>query len=213
MTEIVAEISGNHGGSLENACRLIAEAKKAGADSVKFQCFEPERLAWKRDSNPYIRELAGGKSLFDLYRKTHTPKTWFKALSECAYRHDLPWFSSVFDPADVAFLETMGCPRYKISAFEMLDGDLINAVVATGKPIVMSVRSTATATVLLASEYGESSGVMFGHSDHSEHGHLANGLMIERHIRLPDVETPDTKFSSTPDEFRDYVKRIRGLKR
>jgi len=97
--------------------------------------------------------------------------------------------------------------------YEQLPRDLINAVVATGKPIVMSVRSTATTTVLLASEYGESSGVMFGHSDHSEHGHLTNGLMIERHIRLPDVETPDTKFSSTPDEFRDYVKRIRGLKR
>lgn len=213
MTEIVAEISGNHGGSIDNAVRLIQAAKEAGADAVKFQCFEPERLAAKRASVPYVEKLAGVRSLLELYREVHTPKSWFPSLIAVAKFANIPWFSSVFDPEDVAFLETLDCPRYKISAFEMLDGNLINAVVATGKPIVMSVRSTATATVLLASEYGESSGPMFGHSDHSEHGILSIGLMVERHIRLPDVETPDTKFSSTPDEFRNYVKRIRELER
>jgi sialic acid synthase SpsE len=213
MTEIVAEISGNHGGSLENACRLIAEAKKAGADTVKFQCFEPERLALKRASNPYVRELAGGHPLFELYRRMHTPKTWFKALRECAYRHDIPWFSSVFDPADVAFLETMGCPRYKISAFEMLDGDLINAVVATGKPIVMSIRPMPGLTILRASPYGAKAAEALGLSDHSVEGSpfAAFHPTIERHICLPDVETPDTEFSSTPEQFADYVKSIRGI--
>lgn len=213
MTEIVAEISGNHGGSINNAFRLISEAKRAGADAVKFQCFEPDRLAAKRANDPYVVELAGGRSLVSLYGETHTPKEWFPALIAKAEMEGIAWFSSVFDSGDVAFLEMLNCPRYKISAFEMLDGHLINAVKATGKPIIMSVRPRPGVTVLLATEYGASEQIQFGWSDHTP----AAGSkfvdrscpMVERHLRLPDIETPDAEFSSTPEEFARYVAAIR----
>jgi len=209
VTEIVAEISGNHGGSLDNAIKLIHAAKTCGADAVKFQCFEPDRLAMKRARQ--LGDTYEGRPLVELYRETHTPKSWFPKLSTEAELVGIPWFSSVFDPADVAFLKLLGCPRYKISAFEMLDGDLINAVVATGAPIVMSVRSSAQATVLIATPYN-------GLSDHTgdiETAVLYSKLgspMIEAHLRLPDVETVDAKFSLTPEEFAAYVKAIRGVK-
>jgi sialic acid synthase SpsE len=212
MTDVVAELSGSHGGILENALRLITEAKAAGADAVKFQCFSPERLAAKRANNKYVQELAAGRSLLDLYRQTHTPRLWFPSLIAWADSENIAWFSSAFDPDDVAFLETMNCPRYKISAFEMLDGDLINAVVATGKPIVMSVRPMEGLTVLLASNYGTWEGERFGISDHAGGGMWAQNVpMVERHICLPGVITPDSEFSSTPDEFKEYVRRIRKI--
>lgn len=217
MTEIVAELSGNHGGSLNNALRLIIEAKAAGADAVKFQCFHPARLAARRAKNPQVLALAkdfhGEESLLNLYRKTYTPRQWFPDMIARAYRDSIPWFSSVFDPDDVAFLETLDCPRYKISAFEMLDGDLINAVVATGKPIVMSMRPRQGVTLLIANNY-DGNPEYFGLSDHSpDHtSERCNELcpMVERHIRLPDVDTPDRDFSLTPDQFREYVATIRG---
>jgi N-acetylneuraminate synthase len=217
MTELVAEISGSHGGDLNNALRLITEAKAAGADAVKFQTFLPERLAEKRAKNPRVVALAKdfhGRSLLDLYRQTHTPREWFPDLIARAYRERISWFSSVFDPDDVAFLETLDCPRYKISAFEMLDGDLINAVVATGKPIVMSVRPTPGVTILRATEYDGSADCGLGVSDHSKDMRFISHRcpMVERHLRLPDVPCHDSEFSSTPDEFREYVKAIRAMK-
>jgi sialic acid synthase SpsE len=216
MTEIVAEISGNHGGSLANACALIEEAKIAGADAVKFQCFEPIALATKRAANKRAVRLAKdfhGRTLLALYRETQTPRSWFSMLANTARAIGIPWFSSVFDPDDVAFLETLDCPRYKISAFEMLDGDLINAVVATGKPIVMSIRPMDGVTLLRATEYDDKEDGALGVSDHSGNMRFVSYRcpMIERHIRLPDVPCHDEEFSDTPEEFATYVKIIRSM--
>src|ERR1700677_752927 len=114
MTEIVAEIGSTHGGSLENAVRLIQEARRAGADAVKLQCFGIEGLAAKRSKNKPPVELAADfhhQSLIDIYRQIHTPRHWFPKLIRVAEMENIPWFSSVFDPDDVAFLETLNCPR------------------------------------------------------------------------------------------------------
>ena len=150
------------------------------------------------------------QQLVSLYRTTHTPKDWYPELIAHCAQVGIDWFASAFSPDDVAFLETMGCPRYKISAYEMLDGDLINAVVKTGKPIIMSVRPTERVMILQATDY-EGNLIPLGLSDHSPDGHH-NGRyrpMIERHIMLPDVPNEDQEFSSTPDEFARYVNAIR----
>lgn len=210
MTEIVAEISGNHGGKIANAFRLIEAAAMAGADTVKFQCFIPELLAHRRASNPEVMRLAGGIPLIDLYRETCTPRQWFPALIDFARSHGLNWFSSVFGVDDVAFLEWLDCPRYKISAFEMLDWDIIKAVRETGKPIVLSMRPTPEVTILLASDY-DGRVPWLGLSAHGRITAHRKAPMVEYHLKLPDVETPDSDFSLTPDELRSMVERIRSL--
>ena len=214
MTEVICEISGNHGGTLRAAMALIYSAKWAGADAVKFQCFNPERLAARRASNSEVLALANGVPLVDLYRKTYTPREWFPSLIQACRDLDIAWFSSVFSPEDVAFLETLDCPRYKISAFEMLDWELIKAVKETSKPIVMSVRPTKNVTVLQASNYDGSItplGV-------SEHGVKTTPLreialryfpMVEWHLKLPGVDTPDSEFSLTPDEMKQRIMELR----
>lgn len=211
LTEVVAEISGNHGGSLKNALELVRQAKWAGADAVKFQCFNPERLAEKRSKNPEVLALAGGVPLIDLYSKTHTPRDWFPALIEEARSQDIAWFSSVFDPLDVDFLEHFDCPRYKISAFEMLDWELIKAVKETGKPIVMSVRSTKNVQILLANNY-DGSDAGHGYSDHSGCIIPRDAPMIEWHLKLTGVVTPDSEFSITADEMRQNIECMKQVR-
>jgi hypothetical protein len=219
MTEIVAEISGNHGGSIENALRLIRAAAAAGADTVKFQCFEPEQLAARRAARVDVLALAGGVPLVELYRTIHTPKDWFPRLIWQAKHRGLQWFSSVFDPLDVAFLETLDCPRYKISAFEMLDWDIIKAVRETGKPIIMSVRPRPGVTLLVASRY-DGEFTPLGLSCHNVKFTKEDGPgilptnpdcpMVEYHLRLEDVETPDKAFSVTAGELREIAGWIKG---
>jgi len=208
MTEIVAEISGNHGGHLDNAVRLIELAAEAGADAVKFQCFDPERLALRRANNPQVLALAEGVPLIELYRKVHTPQMWFPLLRHHAFRCDVEWFSSVFDPLDVAFLETVECPRYKISAFEMLDWDIIKAVRETGKPIVMSARPRPGLTILQATDY-TGAVVPLGLSAHGDVMPMPTTPMAEYHLKLPDVETPDSEFSLTPAELKAIASIVR----
>lgn len=41
---IVAEISANHGQDFDQAVSLIKEARKFGADAVKFQAYTPDTL-------------------------------------------------------------------------------------------------------------------------------------------------------------------------
>jgi pseudaminic acid synthase len=206
MIEIVAEIGGNHGGKLDNALRLIKAAAQAGADAVKFQCFEPHALAFRRANNEEVLALAGGIPLIELYNKIHTPKPWFPTLIEQARKHRLAWFSSVFSPEDVAFLEWFDCPRYKIAAFEMLDWEIIKAVTETGKPIVLSVRPTANVTVMQATTY-KGAIVHLGLSAHGKIEPPEMAPMVEYHLKLPDVPTIDDEFSLTPGELRAMVKK------
>lgn len=133
---IVAEIGGNHLGSLDRAMELILSAKYAGADAVKFQCFTPKQMA-----DAGVRVLSGpweGRELLDLYQETHTPAEWFPDLFDAARRSGLIPFSSVFHPNDVSFLETLDCPIYKISSFELTDTVLIRRAAMTGKPLIIS---------------------------------------------------------------------------
>jgi N-acetylneuraminate synthase len=138
---IIAELSGEHRGQFTNALTLIRAAKDAGADAAKLQCFDPERLAERRGGKDKVLSggLWDGRNLLDLYRETHTPREWFPKLFEYGRDIGIQVFSSVFDVKDIEFLETLGCPAYKISAMEAGDGRLIMSAADTGKPIVISL--------------------------------------------------------------------------
>ena len=134
---IVAELSCNHLGQLNRAIKLVEAAKAAGADAVKLQCWYPGRMCVDRQ----YQIMAGtwqGSRLYDLYQAAFTPWEWFPRLFEYAKNIGIECFSSVFDVEALAFLEALGCPRYKIASFEITDLPLIRAVAATGKPIVIS---------------------------------------------------------------------------
>jgi len=133
---IVAEIGGNHHGSFQKALDLVFAAKEAGADAVKFQCFSPEQMAPEGvviESGPWE-----GHTLRQLYEETHTPRDWFADLFRVARGFGLTPFASVFHPDDVDFLETLDCPIYKISSFEITDLPLIRYAAKTGKQIIIS---------------------------------------------------------------------------
>ena len=138
---IVAEASCNHLGNPFNALRLIEAAKDAGADSVKFQCWAEDKMVL--GSHTISGSTWSGQDMRALYREAWTPWEWFPALFEYAKDIGIECFASVFDHESLAFLEGLGCPRYKIASFEIVDLPLIEAVAKTGKPMVLS---TGTAT-------------------------------------------------------------------
>lgn len=138
--KLVAEISANHNGSLKMAKKLIKTAKINGADFVKLQTYTPKTMTIN-SRNKYFKISKGlwkGKTLWELYDKAQTPFEWQKELFDYAKKIKIRCFSTPFDESAVDLLETLGCPIYKISSFEMNDLNLIRKVSKTGKPLIIS---------------------------------------------------------------------------
>src|SRR5215475_9051549 len=104
---IVAEVSCNHVGKLENALTLINIAKEAGADAVKFQCYTPDDMTIDSSKPDFVLKDGPwkGRKLYELYAKAHTPREWFGELLTHARDIGIEIFASVFSAKGVDFLE------------------------------------------------------------------------------------------------------------
>lgn len=145
---IVAEMSGNHGQSLERALCLVDAAAAAGADALKLQTYTADTMTLDLPDEAFVIDdpdsLWQGSSLYDLYQKASTPWDWHQPIFDRARQQGLIAFSSPFDATSVDFLETLDVPCYKIASFENGDLPLIRKAAATGKPLILS---TGTATL------------------------------------------------------------------
>ena len=187
---IIAEISGNHGGSIKNAIELICLAKKVGADAVKTQCYEPDSITLNCNKPDFIVQagLWKGRTLYDLYNKACTPFEWHAALYEAADTIGIPIFSSVFDYRSVDLLERLNAPAYKIASFEIGDIPLIKYAAKTGKPLIISTGLASDDEVDRARKAAPGSAFLHCTSDYPASVEMAD---LNRIWRLHTLVGPD----------------------
>lgn len=152
----VAEVSANHLGSLKRALAIVEAAAAAGADAVKLQTFTPEQMVdagATAKSGPWA-----GRGLLELYREAHTPREWHRTIFDFAARVGIKAFSSAFHRDDVDFLETLGCPIYKIASFELTDHALIRYAARTGKPLIISTGMATLGEIAMAANAAKTAG-------------------------------------------------------
>lgn len=137
---IIAEMSANHAGSIQNALDVIRAAKDAGADAVKIQTYTADTLTIPC-TNDYFT-LKGGlwdkRNLYELYQEAFTPWEWTKELMDYAAEIGIDFFSTPFDTSATDFLDELGVPCFKIASFEALDLPLVRYIAAKGKPLIIS---------------------------------------------------------------------------
>ncbi|HEU4812123.1 MAG TPA: pseudaminic acid synthase [Nocardioides sp.] len=139
---LIAEMSGNHNGSLDRALDIVDMVAASGAQALKLQTYTPDTITIDADG-PAFRVtdehgLWGGRNLYQLYEQAHTPWEWHEAIFARAREQGLVAFSSPFDRTAVEFLEGLDVELYKTASAEIVDLPLIREIARTGKPIIMS---------------------------------------------------------------------------
>ena len=139
---LVAELSGNHDGSLERAKKIIELVAASGFDALKLQTYTADTMTLDVSTGPFFisdpTSLWAGSSLYKLYQRASTPWEWHKELFDYAKSLGLIAFSTPFDESAVDFLETLDVPCYKIASFEITHLPLIKKAAQTGKPLIIS---------------------------------------------------------------------------
>lgn len=153
-TFIVAEMSGNHGGSLERALEIVRAVKRSGADAIKLQTYTADTITLKCDRDDFLippgTPWESHSTLWDLYEKAHTPWEWHEPIFREARALGLEVFSSPFDESAVELLEELDAPAYKIASPEITDIPLLERVARTGRPIIISTGISELVDIELA---------------------------------------------------------------
>lgn len=137
---VIAEMSANHAGKLENALEIVRQSAKAGSDCVKIQTYTADTMTIDCDQECFQIHggLWDGYKLYDLYQDAGTPWEWQERIKKECEICGIDFLSTPFDQTAVDFLEQLGCEAYKISSFELVDIPLIEYTASKGKPMIIS---------------------------------------------------------------------------
>ena len=135
----IAEISNNHLVDFDRYLKLIDVAANQGVHAVKIQTYSPSSLLSPFRQLDIVKEGPWkGQTYWDLYSSICAPLDWTPKIFEYARSKGIFIFSSPFSKEDVAILESVGCPAYKIASFEFNDVTLWDVIASCDKPILAS---------------------------------------------------------------------------
>lgn len=160
---LIAEIGINHNGNLDNALKLIEEAKKSGFNAVKFQkrtvdiVYSPIELAQPRES-------VFGKTNGDLKRGLEFNEKTYSRINEFCKDLKIDWFASPWDVESVNFLEKLGVVAHKVASACNSDKDLLKRINETGKPVFLSTGMSTLEMIERALNYLDHSRLVLLHT-------------------------------------------------
>lgn len=135
---VIAEIGNNHNGSVELAKRLVDLAQEAGADCVKFQMRDIASLYRNAGDPTDAKEDLGAQYTLDLLSRFNlAPGQLFEVFDHCRLR-GIAALCTPWDLDSVQALERYGIAAYKVASADLTNHDLLKAVAATGKPVLLS---------------------------------------------------------------------------
>jgi N,N'-diacetyllegionaminate synthase len=137
---VIAEAGVNHNGRVDIACRLIDEAKRAGADAVKFQSFKAEKLVTKSAPKAdYQRQSSvDSQSQLEMLRGLELSDQAHRSLLDHCRRSGIAFLSTPFDEESTDLLDGLGVPAFKVSSGELTNLALLAHIAKKGKPIILS---------------------------------------------------------------------------
>lgn len=139
-TYIIAEAGVNHNGDMNRAKEMIREAKKAGADAVKFQTYVTENLVSKQASKAeyQIKNTSNEETQFNMLKKLELSFEEFQGLSIYAKEIGIDFLSTPFDEDSIDFLSQLSMRFWKIPSGEITNKPYLIKLAKTKNPIILS---------------------------------------------------------------------------
>ncbi len=137
---IIAEAGVNHNGKYDLAVKMIHEAKRAGADYVKFQTAVPELvISTIAPKAEYQKETTGNdESQLDMCRAIHLPLSDYAKLKKICDNVGIGFMSTPFDLVSIDTLEPLDMDYYKIPSGEITNLPYLRKIASNGRKVIMS---------------------------------------------------------------------------
>lgn len=134
---VIGEVAQAHDGSLGMAHAFIDAIAGAGAHAVKFQTHIA--AAESTPAEPWrVRFSPRQESRFEYWRRMEFTEAEWSGLQTHAARRGLAFLSSPFSIEAVDLLERVGVPAWKVASGETGNGLMLDRIIATGKPVILS---------------------------------------------------------------------------
>jgi N,N'-diacetyllegionaminate synthase len=139
-TLIIAEAGVNHNGSFDLAIKLIDEAKKSGANAVKFQTAVPKLVMTNtaKMAEYQIENTGKTESQLEMAKKIHLPITDYKKLKKYCDQIKIMFLSSPFDHLSIDELDKLQMEYFKIPSGEITNLPYLRHVAKVAKKIILS---------------------------------------------------------------------------
>ncbi|MGW0602928.1 N-acetylneuraminate synthase family protein [Streptomyces sp. NPDC002640] len=161
---VTGEIGINHNGDLDNAIKLIDAAVEAGCDAVKFQKRTPE-ICTPRDQWDIERDTPWGRMTYIDYRhRVEFGEDEYRAIDAHCKERGIDWFASPWDTEAVAFLEKFDLPAHKVASASLTDDELLRALRATGRAVILSTGMSTPKQIRHAVEVLGSENIVLCHA-------------------------------------------------
>ena len=137
---IIAEIGVNHNGDMKQARKMIAAAKDAGADAVKFQTFAAKALVTKGTPKVRYQETTtdAGETHFDMIERLELKRDQHLPLMKHCDAIGIDFMSTPYDIDSAAFLDNVGVGLFKTASADIVDLPLQRFLAQTKKPVIVS---------------------------------------------------------------------------
>ncbi|PCR89009.1 N-acetylneuraminate synthase family protein [Natrinema ejinorense] len=150
----IAEAGVNHNGELSRAKRLVDAATDAGADAVKFQTYDTDRLVAKDTpaatyQNEQLESATSQRAVIERYELSDRDH---KELFEYCQESGISFLSTPFDEHSAQFLVDLGVPAIKIGSGELTNHLLLRDIAKFGRPMIVSTGMATMDEVVAANE-------------------------------------------------------------
>jgi N-acetylneuraminate synthase len=134
----ICEIGINHNGDFELAKKMIDIAAEAGVDAVKFQMRQLDDLYEESVLSGLDKQDLGLQQNVDFIKKSQLNFKEFKTLSEHSKSKGVIFACTPWDLKSVDVLEKLESPFYKVASADLSNFELIDKILKTKKPIILS---------------------------------------------------------------------------
>jgi N,N'-diacetyllegionaminate synthase len=153
-TYCIAEAGVNHNGDVEMALELVRQAKRAGADCIKFQTFKAEAVVTSKapKANYQLKVTDPGESQLAMLKRLELDRSAYQKILDACEREGIHFLSTPYYFDDADFLNELGVGGFKIASGQLVETPFLEYVAKLGKPLIVSTGMATFAEVREAVE-------------------------------------------------------------